>query len=171
MNHEPNEFPLVFPLNDEQRMAVAHREGPLLVVAGAGTGKTRVITERIRALLESDPQLLGENILALTFTDKAAGEMKYRVVQAVGERAEGVWLSTFHKFCLERILQVTNPDSQPLDEVDHKILLRRHIGELDLKHFRRLQDPGEFISDFVKFFSRCQDELVTPEDYERFVAG
>ena len=55
--------------------------------------------------------------------------------------------------------------------IDHKILLRRHIGELELNHFRRLQDPGEFISDFVKFFSRCQDELVTPDDYERFVAG
>lgn len=79
--------------------------------------------------------------------------MKHRVVKAIGERAEGVWLSTFHKFCLEKILQATNPDSQPLDEIDHKILLRRHIGELDLKHFRRLQDPGEFISDFVTFFA------------------
>ena len=158
-------------LNAGQRAAVEHGDGPLLVVAGAGTGKTRVIIERIRNLLETNPELAGESILGLTFTDKAAGQMKGRVVKAIGERAEGVWLSTFHKFCLEKILQATNPDSQPLDEIDHKILLRRHIGELDLKHFRRLQDPGEFISDFVKFFSRCQDELVTPEDYERFVAG
>ena len=148
-----------------------HGDGPLLVVAGAGTGKTRVIVERIRNLLETNPELAGESILGLTFTDKAAGQMKRRVVKAIAERAEGVWLSTFHKFCLEKILQATNPGSQPLDEIDHKILLRRHIGELDLKLFRRLQDPGEFISDFVKFFSRCQDELVTPEDYERFVAG
>jgi DNA helicase-2/ATP-dependent DNA helicase PcrA len=158
-------------LNAGQRAAVEHGDGPLLVVAGAGTGKTRVIVERIRNLLETNPELAGESILGLTFTDKAAGGMKSRVVKAIGERAEGVWLSTFHKFCLEKILQATNPDSQPLDEIDHKILLRRHIGELELKHFRRLQDPGEFISDFVKFFSRCQDELVTPEDYERFVAG
>src|ERR1700734_553579 len=158
-------------LNPEQRAAVEHGDGPLLVVAGAGTGKTRVIVERIRNLLETNPELAGESILGLTFTDKAAGGMKRRVVNAIGERAEGVWLSTFHKFCLEKILQATNPDSQALDEIDHKILLRRCIGELDLKHFRRLQDPGEFISDFVKFFSRCQDELVTPEDYERFVAG
>ncbi len=156
-------------LNPGQRAAVEHGDGPLLVVAGAGTGKTRVIIERIRNLLETNPELAGESILGLTFTDKAAGQMKHRVVKAIGERAEGVWLSTFHKFCLEKILQANNPDSQPLDEIDHKILLRRHIGELDLKHFRRLQDPGEFISDFVKFFSRCQDELVTPEDYGRFV--
>src|SRR5580693_153540 len=158
-------------LNPGQRAVVEHGDGPLLVVAGAGTGKTRVIVERIRNLLETNPELAGESILGLTFTDKAAGQMKHRVVKAIGERAEGVWLSTFHKFCLEKILQATNPDLQALDEIDHKILLRRHIGELDLKHFRRLQDPGEFISDFVKFFSRCQDELVTPEDYERFVAG
>ena len=167
---EPSASPNI-GLNPGQRAAVEHGDGPLLVVAGAGTGKTRVIVERIRNLLETNPELAGESILGLTFTDKAAGQMKGRVVKAIGERAEGVWLSTFHKFCLEKILQATNPDSQPLDEIDHKILLRRHIGELDLKHFRRLQDPGEFISDFVKFFSRCQDELVTPEDYERFVAG
>src|SRR5277367_1848673 len=158
-------------LNAGQRTSVEHGDGPLLVVAGAGTGKTSVIVERIRNLLQTNPELAGESILGLTFTDKAAGGMKSRVVKAIGERAEGVWLSTFHKFCLEKILQATNPDAQPLDEIDHKILLRRHIGELDLKHFRRLQDPGEFVSDFVKFFSRCQDELVTPEDYERFVAG
>ena len=156
-------------LNAEQRAAVEHGDGPLLVVAGAGTGKTRVIIERIRNLLETNPELAGENILGLTFTDKAAGQMKSRVVKAIGERAEGVWLSTFHTFCIEQVLQSVNPEIQPLDDIDHKILLRRHIGELDLKHFRRLQDPGEFISDFVKFFSRCQDELVTPDDYQRYV--
>jgi DNA helicase-2/ATP-dependent DNA helicase PcrA len=160
-----------FPLNAEQRAAVEHGEGPLLVVAGAGTGKTRVITERIRRLLEENPDLSGENILGLTFTDKAAGEMKHRVVKAVGERAEGVWLSTFHKFCLEKILREAATDAQPLEDIDHWILLRRHVGELGLQHFKRLQEPGEFLSDFVKFFSRCQDELVSPDDYDRYVAG
>src|ERR1700719_3620892 len=143
----------VFPLNAEQRAAVEHGEGPLLVVAGAGTGKTRVITERIRHLLEADPALAGENILGLTFTDKAAGEMKCRVVKAIGERAEGVWLSTFHKFCLEKVLQTANPEIQPLEDLDHWILLRRHIGELGLSVFKRLQEPGEFLDDFVRFFS------------------
>jgi DNA helicase-2/ATP-dependent DNA helicase PcrA len=158
-----------FGLNDEQRSAVEHRDGPLLVVAGAGTGKTRVITERIRALLESDPNLAGENILGLTFTDKSAGEMKYRVVKSIGERAEGVWLSTFHSFCLEKILRPVNPDIQPLDDIDHRILLRRNIAELGLVHFWRLAEPAEFLRDFVTFFSRCQDELVTPDDYQHYV--
>ena len=169
MSLETSKTDALLGLNAAQRAAVEHVDGPLLVVAGAGTGKTRVIVDRIRNLLETQPDLQGENILGLTFTDKAAGQMKSRVVKAVGERAEGVWLSTFHSFCLERILRTVNPDVQPLDDVDHRILLRRHIGELELKHFRRLQDPGEFISDFVKFFSRCQDELVTPEDYENYV--
>src|ERR1700722_10817783 len=83
-----------FALNEEQRAAVEHGDGPLLVIAGAGSGKTRVITERIRNLRESDAELAGENILGLTFTDKAAGEMKPRVRKSVGERAEGVWLGT-----------------------------------------------------------------------------
>src|ERR1700688_1626065 len=89
-------------LNTEQRASAHHGEGPLVVVAGAGTGKTRVITERIRYLLDSQPELTGEEILGLTFTDKAAAEMKNRVVAAArdrgesdAERAESVTLSTF----------------------------------------------------------------------------
>jgi DNA helicase II / ATP-dependent DNA helicase PcrA len=158
-----------FPLNAEQRAAVEHGEGPLLVVAGAGTGKTRVITERIRNLLEANPDLTGERILGLTFTIKAAAEMKYRVLQAAGERAESVWLGTFHSFCLEKILQAANQDIQALEDIDHQILLRRNMAELDLKIFRRLAEPAEFLKDFQKFFSRCQDELVTPDDYQRHV--
>jgi DNA helicase II / ATP-dependent DNA helicase PcrA len=163
--------PSGFPLNSEQRSAVEHGEGPLLVVAGAGTGKTRVITERIRHLLESDPGLSGESILGLTFTDKAAGEMKHRVVKTMGERARGVWLGTFHSFCLEKVLREPNPKIQPLEDIDHRILLRRNIAELGLVIFRRLAEPAEFLKDFQAFFSRCQDELVTPDDYERYVGG
>jgi ATP-dependent DNA helicase UvrD/PcrA len=169
MTNQIEMFAESFPLNPEQRAAVQHGDGPLLVVAGAGTGKTRVITERIRHLLESDAALAGENILGLTFTDKAAGEMKHRVVKAAGERAEGVWLSTFHEFCLKRILQGVNADFQTLEDIDHLILLRRNIAELQLEHYRRLADPAQFLRDFVSFFSRCQDELVTPDDYQHFV--
>src|SRR5258708_35907174 len=118
-------------LNDAQHRAVTHRDGPLLVIAGAGTGKTRVITERIRQLLVSDPDLSGENILGLTFTDKAAGEMKARVVKAVGERAKDVTLKTFHAFC-ESLLKDTDSHSRMLDKVDHWILLRRNLSRLQL---------------------------------------
>src|ERR1700693_5819671 len=96
-------------LNDAQRRAITHGDGPLLVIAGAGTGKTRVITERIRHLLESDESLLGENILALTFTKKAMGEMKRRVVKAAGERAKDVMVATFHSFC-ETLLKEVDPN-------------------------------------------------------------
>src|ERR1700733_13619719 len=125
------------PLNSEQRAAVEHGEGPLLVVAGAGTGKTRVITERIRHLLESDPQLPGESILGLTFTEKAAGEMKHRVPKAVGEPGKAVCLGTFHAFCNAMLVE-RNPKLKTLENVDHWILLRRNLQVLALERYRRL---------------------------------
>ncbi|HXX15233.1 MAG TPA: ATP-dependent DNA helicase [Candidatus Eremiobacteraceae bacterium] len=154
-------------LNDAQRRAVTHGSGPLLVIAGAGTGKTRVITERIRHLLENDAGLLGENVLGLTFTKKAAGEMKTRLVKAVGERGKDVVLATFHSFC-ETILKEVDPNRLALESVDHWILLRRNLARLKLERFRRLAEPGQFLSDFIQFFSRCQDELVASEDYQAF---
>jgi DNA helicase-2/ATP-dependent DNA helicase PcrA len=162
--------PLDEPLrvNEAQRRAITHGEGPLLVIAGAGTGKTRVITERIRHLLDGDPALSGENILALTFTKKAAGEMKSRVVKAAGERAKGVTLTTFHAFC-ETLLKEVESGRMPLEQVDHWILLRRNMARLKLEKYRRLAEPGQFLGDFIQFFSRCQDELVSSEDFQRYV--
>ncbi len=157
-------------LNEAQRRAITHGEGPLLVIAGAGTGKTRVITERIRHLLQSDENLSGENILGLTFTKKAAGEMKARVVKATSERGKAVTLATFHSFC-ETLLAEADPQRVMLDEFDHWILLRRNLRRLHLEKYRRLADPGQFLNDFVEFFSRCQDELVSAEDYQRYAAG
>lgn len=137
------------------------------MIAGAGTGKTRVITERIRHLLESDSSLPGESILGLTFTKKAAGEMKARVVKAVGERGKGVVLATFHSFC-ETLLKEVDPNRMALESVDHWILLRRNLARLKLEKYRRLAEPGQFLNDFVNFFSRCQDELVSCEAYRAF---
>jgi len=137
-------------LNPEQRAAAQHGDGPLVVVAGAGTGKTRVITERIRYLLDSQPELTGKEILGLTFTDKAAAEMKHRVVAAARgsgekeiERASSVTLSTFHSFC-NALLQELDPDLKPIDKIDHWILLRRNLPLLQLEHYRRLAEPGQF---------------------------
>jgi DNA helicase-2/ATP-dependent DNA helicase PcrA len=154
-------------LNEAQRRAITHGEGPLLVIAGAGTGKTRVITERIRHLLHSNESLSGENILGLTFTNKAAGEMKARVVRATGERGKAVTLATFHAFC-EGLLKEAAPERLMIDKVDHWILLRRNLERLKLDKYRRLADPGQFLNDFVDFFSRCQDELVSNADYQRY---
>src|SRR3974377_94281 len=154
-------------LNEAQRRAITHGSGPLLVIAGAGTGKTRVITERIRHLLESDPSLFGENILGLTFTKKAAGEMKARVVKAVGERGKDAVLATFHSFC-ETLLKEIDPNRIALEPVDHWILLRRNLARLKLEKYRRLAEPGQFLTDFIQFFSRCQDELVSCADYQAY---
>src|SRR5437867_525677 len=154
-------------LNAAQRRAILHGEGPLLVIAGAGTGKTRVITERIRNLLLSNEKVSGENILALTFTKKAAGEMKARVVKATGEHGKAVTLATFHSFC-ETLLKDADPQRVVLDTVDHWILLRRNLARLKLDQYRRLAEPGQFLNDFVEFFSRCQDELVSCDAYQNY---
>jgi ATP-dependent DNA helicase UvrD/PcrA len=157
-------------LNEAQRRAITHDEGPLLVIAGAGTGKTRVITERIKHLLSSDASLLGENILALTFTNKAAGEMRSRITKSIGDRAAGITISTFHAFC-QKLLKDIAPDRKILEKVDHWILLRRNMRRLQLDKYRRLGEPGEFLNDFISFFERCQDELVSSAEYARFAAG
>ena len=157
-------------MNAAQQRAIEHGDGPLLVIAGAGTGKTRVITERIRHLFERDSSLSGENILGLTFTKKAAGEMLRRVGKTCGERADGITLTTFHAFC-EMILKEGAPGRVPLETVDHWILLRRNMRRLQLDKYRRLAEPGQFLTDFIQFFSRCQDELVSCEKYGEYAEG
>src|SRR5262245_60921574 len=166
---EPERVPesAEFKLNPAQKRAVAHGEGPLLVIAGAGTGKTRVITERIRILFERDGSLLGDNVLALTYTIKAAGEMLRRVKKACGERATGITINTFHGFC-EAILKEGAPHRKPIAPVDHWILMRRNMRRLQLEKYRRLAEPGQFLNDFIQFFSRCQDELVSGEDFQKY---
>ena len=100
---DPRLARLVEDLNPSQRLAVEHRGGPLLIVAGAGSGKTRVLTRRIAHLLATRDAQPGE-VLAITFTNKAAGEMKERVAELVGARARAMWVSTFHSACV-RILR------------------------------------------------------------------
>jgi len=166
---EPERVPesLQIELNEAQRRAIEHGDGPLLVIAGAGTGKTRVITERIRSLFERDDSLLGENVLALTYTIKAAGEMRRRVQKACGVRADGITVNTFHGFC-EAILKAGAPHRKPIQPVDHWILLRRNMRRLQLEKYRRLAEPGQFLNDFIQFFSRCQDELVSSAQFQEY---
>ncbi len=155
-------------LNSEQRQAVEHGEGPLLIIAGPGSGKTRVITERIVHLLRAVPRLQPENILALTFTEKAAIEMKTRVRLGLGDQTKPPHISTFHSFC-HGILRERHAERPLLDEVDIWIFLRRRMELLGLEFYQKLAEPGAFLHDLNAFFSRCQDELVEPDDFEAHV--
>jgi ATP-dependent DNA helicase UvrD/PcrA len=155
-------------LDPEQRKAVEHTEGPLLVIAGPGSGKTGVITRRIIGLLEAVPGLRPENILALTYTDKAAGEMKARIAQRLPGPAPGPHISTFHSYC-NHLLRERDFDRQLLDQTDVWIFLRQRIEQLELDFYQKLAEPGAFLHDLNNFFSRCQDELVGPEQYEAYV--
>jgi ATP-dependent DNA helicase UvrD/PcrA len=155
-------------LNPEQRQAVEHGDGPLLVIAGPGSGKTRVITERIVHLLGTVPHLQPENILALTFTDKAAGEMKRRVRESLPAMQTAPFIATFHAFCYH-VLREHHFERQLLDKVDVWIFLRRRMEQLGLDFYQKLAEPGAFLHDLNDFFSRCQDELIEPAEFDGFV--
>lgn len=159
-------------LNEAQVRAVRHGEGPLLIVAGAGTGKTTVLTRRYQQLL-SQPEVTTSSILALTFTEKAAGEMEDRVLKLLSVGAYDFWISTFHGFC-QRVLQdhgleigLATP-FRLLTPTDGWLLLRRHLGELPLKAYRPLGNPTKFLRALVQHISRAKDEGVTAERYAEF---
>src|SRR5271157_4840078 len=160
-------------LNPEQLQAVEHSEGPLLVIAGPGSGKTRVITQRIVHLLEHAPGLEPQNILALTFTEKAAGEMKYRVGQALPDLASAPHVSTFHAFAYELVCKQKGEHEQAgermlLDKEDVWVFLRQRMEQLQLEFYQKLAEPGAFLHALSDFFSRCQDELIEPQDFEKY---
>jgi DNA helicase-2/ATP-dependent DNA helicase PcrA len=155
-------------LNPEQRQAIEHGEGPLLVIAGPGSGKTRVITERIVHLLRNVRGLGPENILAVTFTDKAAEEMKRRVREGLPDLETPPQISTFHAFCYH-VLRERHFERRLLDKVNVWIFLRQRMEHLGLDRYQKLAEPGAFLHNLNDFFSRCQDELIEPEDYEAYV--
>jgi ATP-dependent DNA helicase UvrD/PcrA len=155
-------------LNPEQRKAIEHGEGPLLVIAGPGSGKTRVITQRIVRLLQATPGLRPEQILALTYTDKATAEMKNRVSKALPELTTSPMISTFHAFCYH-VLRRRHFDRQLLDQTDVWIFLRRRMEQLGLNYYQKLVEPGAFLHDLNEFFSRCQDELIDPDGFDEYV--
>jgi DNA helicase-2/ATP-dependent DNA helicase PcrA len=160
-------------LNPEQLRAVEHGEGPLLVIAGPGSGKTRVIAQRIVHLLEHAPGLEPQNILALTFTEKAAGEMKSRVRQALPDLATYPHVSTFHAFAYELVCSPGADHGQArermlLDKEDVWVFLRQRLEQLQLEFFQKLAEPGAFLHALSDFFSRCQDELIEPDDFEKY---
>ena len=161
-------------LDADQLRAVTHDGGPLLVVAGAGTGKTQVITRRIAWLIATRRAKPSE-ILALTFTDKAADEMAVRVDQLVPYGYTDTNIATFHAFG-DRIIRDhalelgLPPDVRVLSRAETVIFLREHLFEFELDAYRPLGDPTRFLAALVTLFSRCKDEDISPGTYERHAA-
>ncbi len=159
-------------LNENQKKAVIHQEGPLLIIAGAGTGKTKVITTRI-AYLISKKLAKPEEILALTFTEKAAQEMEERVDILVPYGYTNIWISTFHSFgdkiLRENALEASlSSDFKVLDESSQAIFLRDHLFEFELDHYLPLGNPTRYIKALISFFSRLKDEVIFPSELLEF---
>ncbi|MBI2050893.1 MAG: ATP-dependent helicase [Parcubacteria group bacterium] len=156
-------------LNPEQKKAVEHKGKPLLIVAGAGTGKTTVITRRI-AWLIMEQGIKPDEILALTFTNKAADEMIERCDKLLPYGYVDLWVSTFHTFC-QRILDshaldIGLPgDVELLDGTGQWLLVRAHLQKFNLDYYQPTNNPTKFIRSMLSHFSRLKDEEITPEAY------
>ncbi len=156
-------------LNPEQEEAVTFGEGPLLIIAGAGTGKTTVITQRIKYLL-LEKKILPSEILALTFTEKAAREMEERVDIALPYGYTQMWIATFHAFC-DRVLRDEaihiglNPSYTMATEAESILFLRKNLFKLHLEYFRPLGNPYKFLQGLLVHFNRLKDDDITPDEY------
>ncbi|PIR96371.1 MAG: hypothetical protein COT92_01465 [Candidatus Doudnabacteria bacterium CG10_big_fil_rev_8_21_14_0_10_42_18] len=164
---------LLEDLNKQQLEAVTHKKGPLLIVAGAGTGKTTVITRKIAWLIKQKLAKPDE-ILALTFTEKAATEMQERVDILMPMGFYDAWISTFHSFC-ERILKAhaldigISNDFELLNGTRQWILVYKNFEKFNLSYYRPLGSPNKFIDALLTHFSRCKDEIISPHDYLQHV--
>ncbi|MDK2930364.1 MAG: ATP-dependent helicase UvrD/PcrA [Bacillota bacterium] len=156
-------------LNPVQRQAACHTEGPLLILAGAGSGKTRVLTHRI-AYLIGEKGVFPDNILAVTFTNKAANEMRDRVARLVGPWSRSVWVSTFHAFCARALRRDIDRLGIPkgftiFDEADQKSAMKRALRELGIDE-TRFQPEGVLAA-----VSAAKNELIGPEEYRKQAHG
>jgi DNA helicase II / ATP-dependent DNA helicase PcrA len=165
-------------LNRSQRAAVTHPGGPLLVVAGAGTGKTRVITRRLAWLVEQGTP--ADRVLALAFSAPAAAEMRQRLETLIEAPYEELHVSTFHAFCARLLADEAldaglDPFFSPVTPADRLALLLDRIDELSIRHHEIRGNPAPLIASFVSRIDRLKDEMVSAEDYlayaERVVAG
>ena len=156
-------------LNEKQLKAVRHNQGPLLIIAGAGTGKTTVITERIKYLI-LEKNISPSDILALTFTEKAAFQMQERVDILLPYGYTNLWIQTFHSFC-DRVLRDDAhaiglaPNYKLISEAESVLLMRQNIFNLGLKLFKPLGNPTKFLDALLTHFSRLKDEDISPSEY------
>jgi len=161
--------PLLAGLNEQQLAAVTHEEGPLLILAGAGSGKTRVLTHRVAWLIR-ERGVRPDEVLAITFTNKAAGEMKARIETLVGRVALTMWISTFHSMCARLLRREAErlgyrPSFSIHDADDSRRLIKRCLEELDL-------DPKRFPPESVaRVISDAKDRLQDPSDFRGEVSG
>ena len=168
----PSEARVLEGLTAAQREAVSYGDGPLLVIAGAGTGKTTVLTRRIAHLIASK-RARPEQVLALTFTEKAAVEMAERVDQLIPYGYAETWIGTFHAFG-DRVLREAaldgglDPRFRVLSRPEQLIFLRERLWRLPLRRFRPLGDPTRHLEALLALVSRAKDEDVSPEAYRGF---
>lgn len=158
-----------YSLNSDQIKAVEYNDGPLLIVAGAGTGKTSTLVEKIKYLIQSK-KAKPEEILCLTFTEKAAYEMEERVDRAMPYGYFQMWISTFHGFADQILREKSNhiglnPAYDLLTQAQTILFFRKNIFHFDLKYFRPLSNPTKFIEGLLQHFSRLQDEDISPDEY------
>jgi DNA helicase-2/ATP-dependent DNA helicase PcrA len=159
-------------LNSQQKRAVKHGRGPLLIVAGAGTGKTRVIVHRIAYLIAAK-KARPEEIVALTFTDKAAAEMEERVDVLVPYGFANVLISTFHAFgdriIREHALELgLSPDFRVMSAPEQAVFFRERLFQFPLSYFRPLGNPTRYVSAMINLISRAKDEDVSPQEYLKY---
>lgn len=163
---------LLANLNKQQSAAVTHRDGPLMIVAGAGTGKTTVVTRRIAWLIEQG-LAKPENILALTFTEKAAGEMEERVDLLLPYGYVQLSIATFHAFC-EKLLREygaeigLSRDFKMVTELEAWLLVRRHLDRFELDYYRPMGNPTKYVRGLLTHFSRAKDSALEPSAYLAF---
>lgn len=156
-------------LNPEQKRAVTTTQGPILIVAGAGTGKTAVITRKIAHLIDQK-LALPEEILALTFTEKASEEMDFRIYDLLPNIFSSISIYTFHAFADSVLRDIAydvglSPDYRILTQNQQILFLRSRIYDLDLNYFRPVNNPLRFLKDLTSFFSSLKEENITPQQF------
>ena len=162
-----------YKLNTNQKAAISYNNDPLLIVAGAGTGKTTTLVEKIKYLI-TKKKVRPEEILCLTFTEKAASEMEERVDIALPYGFFQMWISTFHAFADEVLKREINhiglnPAYELMTKAQTILFFKDHLFEFNLKYFRPLSNPAKFIEGLLQHFSRLHDEDVSPEEYIKWV--